>query len=111
MRTAIIAAVLAFGWGFGVAAQEAEKPHNMAGCLQKGKEAKTFALTDDKGTKTVELVESTVNLSPHLGHKIEITGTTDSAREKKEEKDKQEGKKVDHYMKVSAVKMISAACP
>src|SRR5713226_7157830 len=71
----------AVGLAVGVHAQGA-KAHSMTGCLQKGTEANTFMLTnvEGKGPKTVEIVASTANLTPHIGHKIEITGTTVSAK-------------------------------
>jgi len=86
-----------------VAAQEsgaAPKEHSMTGCLQKGTEANTFQLTDlEKGPKTVEIVETTANLAPHVGHKVEITGTATK------------GKEGTHSMKITAVKMIAPTCP
>jgi hypothetical protein len=59
--------------------------------------------------KTVGIVSSTVNLAPHVGHKVEITGTAvPEAEAKKENKDVP---KAPHYMKVTAMKHISATCP
>ncbi len=93
-------------------------PHSMTGCLQKG-EGNTFTLTNVEGSgpKTVEVVgmASGVNLAPHVGHKVEITGTTVGMKaaakaegakgsEKKEERG-------EHHMRVTALKMISATCP
>ena len=92
--------------------------HSMTGCLQKGTEGNTYTLTSVGGTgpKTVELVEmaSGVNLAPHVGHKVTITGTTVNAKtavkaegttgKKKEERG-------EHHMKVDAVKMVSTTCP
>ena len=92
--------------------------HSMTGCLQKG-EGNTYTLTNVEGTgpKTVEIVGmgSGVNLVPHVGHKIEITGTAVNAKqaaraegakgaEKKEER-------TEHHMRVQSMKMIAASCP
>lgn len=87
------------------------KEHTMTGCLQKGTEAGTFVLqnTAGKGPKMVGIVESKDKLDAHVGHKVDITGTEATAKEV----DSMKGKvsKADHYMKVSAVKMVSATCP
>jgi hypothetical protein len=67
-------------------------------------------ITDVEGTgpKTIGIVSSAPDLAPHVGHKIEITGTAVSAM--KAEKDKNVPK-ADHYMRVTAMKMISETCP
>jgi hypothetical protein len=73
----------------------------MTGCLQKGTEASTFKLTDlEKGPKTVDIAESTAKLDPHVGHKVEITGTATTGKDPKV-----------HTMKVTSVKMVSPTCP
>ena len=88
--------------GFGVRAdaQGAPAEHSMTGCLAKGDEAGTFKLTNlEKGPKEVVIAETTAKLTPHLGHKVEITGVAIPGKDKA------------HTMKVTAVKMISATCP
>jgi hypothetical protein len=81
-------------------AQGAPAQHSMTGCLAKGDDAGTFKLTNlEKGPKEVVIAESTANLAPHLGHKVEITGVAVPGKDKT------------HTMKVTAVKMISAKCP
>jgi hypothetical protein len=81
-------------------AQGAPGEHSMTGCLAKGDEAGTFKLTDlEKGPKEVVIAETTANLAPHLGHKVEITGVAVPGKDKA------------HTMKVTAVKMISSTCP
>jgi hypothetical protein len=81
--------------------QDAQKEHSMTGCLQKGAEAGTFRLTDvEKGPKSVDILDSTANLAPHLGHKVEITGTSVTAKDPQS-----------HAMKVTGVKMLAATCP
>ena len=70
---------------------------------------------EGKGPKTVELVEmaSGVNLAPHIGHKVTITGTTVNAKTaaKDEGDKKKKEEKGEHHMKVDAVKMLAATCP
>ena len=81
-----------------------ERPHNMTGCLQKTQDGKNFMLTRDN-RKTVEFSKSSVDLTPHVGHQIQITGTTDREREVKEG-----GQQNGHYMEVTAIRVIAAAC-
>ena len=116
------AAVLAFALGAAPEARGQKKKgpavHSMTGCLQKG-EGNTFTLTnvDGSGPKTVEIAGTAagVNLSPHVGHKIEITGTTIGAKAaaraegaKGKEKKEERG---EHHMQVQSMKMIAASCP
>jgi hypothetical protein len=66
--------------------------------------------TAEKGPKTISIVESTANLAPHVGHKIDITGTGVPSAEA-EAMTKMKPSKGDHYMKITAIKMVSATCP
>ncbi len=80
------------------------RPHNMTGCLQKTPDGKNFILTENN-KKTVEFSKSAVDLTPHVGHQIQITGTTDREREVKEG-----GQQNGHYMEVTAIRVVAAAC-
>ena len=88
-----------------------KKEHTMTGCLQKGTTPDTYVVinTAEKGPKTISIVESTANLMPHVGHKIDITGT--DVPNKEAESMTTKPPQGDHYMKISAVKMVSASCP
>ena len=88
-----------------------QKEHTMTGCLQKGSTPDTWVVmnTAEKGPKTISIVESTEKLAPHAGHKIAITGTDIPNAEA--EKMATKLAKGDHYMKITAVKMVSATCP
>jgi hypothetical protein len=88
----------------------APKEHSMTGCLKKGTEADTYLLTDveGQGPKSVGIVSSTAKLAPHVGHKMELTGTAVDAKEAEADK---KTPKAPHYMKVSAAKMVAATCP
>ena len=103
MKTFIILMTFAaclVGFAVRADAQGAPAEHSMTGCLAKGDDAGTFKLTNlEKGPKEVVIAESTANLGPHLGHKVEITGVAVPGKDKT------------HTMKVTAVKMISATCP
>jgi hypothetical protein len=100
----------AFTLAVGVRAQYgAPKVHNMTGCLEKGPEPGSYMLTHvEKGPKSVGIVSSTVNLAPHIGHKVEITGTAVPAKEAEADS---KVPKAPHYMKVTAMKHIAATCP
>ena len=114
-----IAAAGALALTVSVTAQETKKPeakkgggeHTMQGCLAKGATANTFIVnnTAPKGPKVISIVESKDNLTPHVGHKIDITGVNVPAAEA--EKLKPTPPKAEHYMRLSAIKMVSATCP
>ena len=89
------------------AAASGAKEHTMTGCLQKGSEPGTFTVqnTEAKGPKMIAILESKDKLDAHVGHKIAITGVDVP------EKDAKSKAKADHYMKVSALKMVSQTCP
>ena len=102
---------------------------SLTGCLQKGDEANTFKLTNVAGGGDWELVgaPAALKMSDHLGHKVEVSGTSLSAAaaekaehagakketktEEKMEKKEEKGEKGEHHLKVAAVKMISSTCP
>jgi len=93
-----------------VKAQEAPKVHSMTGCLKAGPTSGSYMLTNlEKGPKMVGIVSSTVDLAPHVGHKVELTGT--AVPEDEAIKENKDVPKAPHYMKVTAMKHISATCP
>ena len=132
MRQVIgIAAACVLALSVGVSAQATKKPdamkkpaaemkkpaataaaeHTMTGCVEKGATAKMGMIhnTAEKGPKTIAILDSTATLAPHVGHKVEITGVNVPAADAM--KMKPAPAKADHYMKLSAVKMVSATCP
>jgi hypothetical protein len=115
MKCSIVAPlVVVFGLTFALAAQAqqaAPKEHTMTGCLAKGTEPNSYLVTDVEGNgpKSIGIVASTANLAPHVGHKIAVTGT--AVPVKAAEAMKPAPPKAPHYMKLTAVKMISASCP
>jgi hypothetical protein len=113
MKKTIVGALLSvFVLALALAAQQAAAPkeHSMTGCLKKGDAAGTYMVTDVEGNgpKSIGIVSSTPNLAPHVGHKIEVTGTAVPPAEA--EKDATVPK-APHYMKLTAIKMLSATCP
>ena len=110
-----IAAAGALALSATVAAQDAPKKaageHTMTGCVQKGATATTGVVqnTAEKGPKVIGIVGSKATLAPHAGHKVDIVGVDVPAAEVA--KMKPVPAKADHYMRLSAVKMVSATCP
>ena len=99
----------AFTISMGSSAQDAPKEHSMTGCLRAGDAPDSYMLSDlEKGPKSVGIVSSSANLKPHVGHKIEITGTAVAPADAEAMKGVP---KSPHYMKVTAIKMISPTCP
>jgi hypothetical protein len=88
----------------------APKEHTMTGCLKAGDAPGSYMLTDlEKGPKSVGIVSSDADLAPHVGHKIAITGT--AMPEADAMKANKDVPKSPHYMKVTAIKMVSTTCP
>jgi len=118
MKKSLLVALVvtcALAIALGVQAQQAApKEHSMTGCLKAGTEAGTFMVTDVEpgpngaGPKTIGIVSSSANLAPHVGHKIEITGT---GVPKADAEADSKVPKAAHYMKVTGVKMLSPSCP
>ena len=99
-RAGLVAGALALS-GLVQAADEA--PHSMTGCLRQGAAAGSYELTDlglADGPKSVAIATSSVDLSGHVGHKVELTGTTVKGADP-----------AVHAMSISAMKHIAATCP
>lgn len=102
MKALVVVAAFTIGMvGFGPRAHaDAPKEHSMTGCLAKGDDPGTYKLTNvAKGPSEVVIAESTPDLAPHVGHKVEITGVAVPGKDKV------------HTMKVTAMKHIAAKCP
>jgi len=102
---------------------------SLTGCLEKGDEANTFKLTHVSGGGDWELVgaPAALKMSEHVGHKVEVSGTSLSAaaaekaehahamggnkETKAEEKMEKKDEKGEHHLKVAALKHISPTCP
>jgi hypothetical protein len=109
MILAVLVVACAFTISMGTRAQEAPKEHSMTGCLRAGDAPDSYMLTDlEKGPKSVGIVSSAANLKPHVGHKIEITGTAVAPADAEAMKGVP---KAPHYMKVTSIKMLSPTCP
>ena len=90
----------------------------VSGCLQKGTEPNTYTLTNVNGSDSYELIgaPASVNLAPHVGHRVEITGqavTKPNKAAKMEgakgaEKKEEQGER---HLQVRSFKMMSPTCP
>jgi hypothetical protein len=113
MKRFALLAAFALALPFVAVAQDkpAPKEHTMTGCLAKGTGDGTFIVTStaEKGPKEISIVSSKANLAPHVGHKIDITGT--AVPPKEAESMKPAPPKATHYMNLTAIKMVSATCP
>jgi len=106
---AVLVVACAFTISMRTSAQDAPKEHSMTGCLRAGDAPDSYMLSDlEKGPKSVGIVSSSANLKPHVGHKIEITGTAVPPADAEAMKGVP---KAPHYMKVTAIKMLSPTCP
>ena len=108
-----IAAAAILALSVAAVAQEKKGPleHTMTGCVQKGATATTGVVenTAEKGPKTISVIDSKATLAPHVGHKVDIVGVNVPIAEA--EAMKPAPAKAPHYMRLSAVKMVSATCP
>ncbi|MCC7122115.1 MAG: hypothetical protein IT493_11210 [Gammaproteobacteria bacterium] len=92
----VIAATLTFA-----TAALAAEPHSMTGCLTAGAADGSFMLTEvDGGSGPVAIAKSSVDLAPHVGHKVEITGVSIDGTDPET-----------HTMQVTAMKHVAATCP
>lgn len=123
MTTLVTCGVLVAGALTGAAADQKKGKKDggamtVSGCLQKGTEANTYVLTNVTGGGSYELIgaPASVNLAPHVGHRIEVTGKN-IAKPNKAAKiegtkgaDKKE-ERGERHLEVQSFKMVSPACP
>ena len=97
-----------------------DKKETLTGCLQKGDGANEYGLTAKDGS-TWELSSDSVDLAPHVGHTVTITGTRSAAHAKAhamKEGAKEEMKEhgmtksaTEHgHLKVIKMKHVSESC-
>ena len=119
-----IAALLLLACTLSVAAPNGSDDKDTAatvtGCLKPGDGANEFVLLANDGS-TWELRSDNVNMAPHVGHTVTITGTRSEIHAKAHElKEKTKDEMAEHGMKDSAnehghlkvqkLKMVSASC-
>jgi hypothetical protein len=85
----------------------------VTGCLQKGDEPGEYSITGEDG-KTYGLRSKAVKLSPHLGHKVTVTGTLRPESAEKENTEAKENEKKETSeagdIRVTNLKMVSEQC-
>jgi hypothetical protein len=99
---------------------DSKTARTMTGCLQKGDEANEFVLTAKDGS-TWDLRSDSVDMAPHVGHEVTITGTASRLHAKAHEM--KEGTKeemhehgmakseTEHgHLKVTNLAMVSKTC-
>src|SRR6476660_535754 len=126
MKLKIVMAVLAlfvFAGATGLAADQDKKTthkktRTLTGCLEKSDEAKEFNLTTGKGG-TWEIKSDSVDLAPHIGHTVKVTGVVSNAamhgvKEDAKAEAKEHGidkNSTEHgHLTVTDVKMVSDSC-
>jgi hypothetical protein len=132
--TIVTTIMLACGLALNLAAATKSAPHkastaskSLVGCLEKGDEPNTFKLTHVAGGGNWELIgaPASLKISDHVGHRVEVTGTSLSAHaaemaehhageqkeSAKEEKKEMKGEAGEHHLKVAALKHVSPTCP
>lgn len=126
MKLKIVMAVLAlfvFAGANGLAADKDKKAthkktRTLTGCLEKTDEAKEFNLVTGKGG-TWEIKSDSVDLAPHVGHTVTVTGVVANAemhgmKEDAKEEAKEHGmdKKAEEHghLTATALKMVSESC-
>jgi hypothetical protein len=123
IASGIVALLMLVGAVGVMAARDKDKDDTtktLTGCLQKGEDANEFALMAKDGS-TWELKSDSVDLAPHVGHTVTITGETSRLHAKGHEmKEKTKSEMSDHgmkkdatergHLKVSNVTMVSDTC-
>jgi hypothetical protein len=79
----------------------------VTGCLQKGSNANTFTLIDENG-KLWTLRSKTVQLGPHVGHTVTISGTI--PQKSKDENKAAGDTSPQNRLRVTNLKMVSDSC-
>jgi hypothetical protein len=94
-------------------AEKSAPTQSVTGCLQKGDEPGEFSITGEDG-KTWGLRSTSVKLDEHLGHKVNVTGSTThetKAEEKKEGQVEKAASKTEYAdLTVTSLKMVSETC-
>jgi len=78
----------------------ADEPHSMRGCLARGATDSSYVLNDVEGVGSVAIPDGPAALDAHVGHQIEITGTSIVGADEKQ-----------HAMQVTSMKHLAASCP
>lgn len=80
----------------------------VTGCLQKGPTANNYTMTDENG-KLWDLHSKTVQLGPHVGHTVTVTGTIPQ-KSKGNGNDTSGDTSPQNHLRVTNLKMVSDSC-
>jgi hypothetical protein len=95
-----------------------KKTRTLTGCLEKSDDANEYNLTTGKGG-TWEIKSDSVDLAPHVGHMVTVTGVVSNAKmhgmkEDAKEEAKEHGMdknaKEHGHLTATDVKMVSESC-
>ena len=87
-------------------------PITVTGCLTQGDSANEYAIKDDTGKTYGLLASGSVDMKPHVGHKVTITGTPMKEPSASEKENTKVGNKEDsEHLRVSNLTMVSTSCP
>ena len=120
--TCILALVIFSAVGVARAQDEEKKTTHMktrtlTGCLQKGDDAKEFKLMSDTGNWDVK--SDSVQLAPHVGHTVSITGVVshskmhgakEDVKDEAKEHGMDKGAKETGDLTATNLKMVSKSC-
>ena len=117
MKLKIVTAVLAlfvFAGVTGLAADKDKKTthkktRTLTGCLAKSDDANEYNLTTGKGG-TWEVKSDSVDLAPHVGHTVTVTGVVSNAAMHGMKEDAKAEAKEHGHLTATAVKMVSDSC-
>ena len=95
------------------AQDKSEKVRKITGCLSKGERQNEYELTADNGS-TWEVKSDAVNLSPHVGQTVTVTGTVNNAaaheaKEKAKEKTMHNPNEHGH-LTATNIKTVNESC-
>jgi hypothetical protein len=87
-------------------------PVTVTGCLAQGDSANEYSIKGDDGKTYGLMASGSVNMKPHVGHKVTITGTPSKASASTETKGAKTGRPEEsEHLQVSDLKMVSTTCP
>jgi len=87
-------------------------PVTVTGCLAQGDSANEYSIKGEDGKTYGLMASGSVNMKPHLGHKVTVTGTPSKEMEKNEKTQAKTGRTEEsQHLSVSDLKMVSTSCP
>ena len=82
---------------------------NVTGCLEKGSTSNDYNITGSDG-KQYALRSSSVELAPHLGHKVTVTGSAEAGKGSGDARPGADTAMHAETLDVSSLTMVSASC-